>query len=178
MIEGFCLRCGVNEFFFELTGWIFLVLARAMHHYVHLTKLKTPIAIRNLVLAKLQFEGVVLLFPVLLISALWLARFTYFQTAHVMNLEHRYFYNLMAGVFVSFDTFRAISAMEEDPFKRYIMHTYGARGVAMVRVLNGPSGDSELDKLARQFVGFHCDEKNFKVSNSKDECFLDHPGGR
>ena len=149
-----------------------------MHHYVHLTKLKTPIAIRNLVLAKLQFEGVVLLFPVLLISALWLARFTYFQTAHVMNLEHRYFYNLMAGVFVSFDTFRAISAMEEDPFKRYIMHTYGARGVAMVRVLNGASGDSELDKLARQFVGFHCDEKNFKVSNSKDECFLDHPGGR
>ena len=65
-IEGFCLRCGVNEFFFELTGWIFLVASRAVHHYIHLTKLKTPIAIRNLVLAKLQFEGVVLLFPVLL----------------------------------------------------------------------------------------------------------------
>lgn len=89
-IEGFCLRCGVNEFFFELTGWILLVIARAIHHFVHLTKLKTPIAIRNSVLAKLQFEGVVLLFPVLLISALWLARFTYFQAAHVMNLEHRY----------------------------------------------------------------------------------------
>ena len=74
--------------------------------------------------------------------------------------------------------FRAISAMEDDPFKRYIMHTYGARGVAMVRVQNGGSGDYELDKLAREIVGFHCDEKNCKVLNSKEECFLDNPGIR
>ena len=38
--------------------------------------------------------------------------------------------------------------MEDDPFKIYIMHTYGARGVAMFRVQNGGSGDYELDKLA------------------------------
>ena len=89
-MEGFCLRCGVNEFFFELTGWICLIMARFIYHFIHLTKLNTPPGIRNLVLRKLQFEGVVLLFPVLLISALWLARFTYFQAAHIMNLEHRY----------------------------------------------------------------------------------------
>ena len=68
--------------------------------------------------------------------------------------------------------------MEEDPFKRYIMHTYGARGVAMVRVQNRTSGDYELDKLARQIVGFHCDDKNCTISSSKEECFLDHPGTR
>ena len=72
--------------------------------------------------------------------------------------------------------FRAISAMEDDPFKRYIMHTYGARGVAMVRVQNGGSDDCELDKLAREIVGYHCDQKNCKVLNSKEECFLDNPG--
>lgn len=66
--------------------------------------------------------------------------------------------------------------MEEDTFKRYIMHTYGARGIAMVRVQSGASGDAELDKLAREISCFHCDEKNCKISNSKEECFLDNPG--
>ena len=67
--------------------------------------------------------------------------------------------------------------MEEDPFKRYIMHTYGARGVAMVRSQKGPSGDLELDRLARQIIGFHCDDKNCDlVKKSKEECFLDDPG--
>ena len=65
--------------------------------------------------------------------------------------------------------------MEDDPFKRYIMHTYGARSVPMVRVQNEGSGDFELDKLAREIVNFHCDQKNCTIANSKEKCFLDNP---
>ena len=56
---------------------------------------------------------------------------------------------------------------ESDAFNRYIMHAFGAKGIAMVKMKNA----KHFDENARKIVAFHCDEPN--PSKTEEKCFLD-----
>merc|ERR1719447_2088165 len=78
---------------------------------------------------------------------------------------------------------RAVVSYEPNLFYRHLVHAYGARGLAMTRVVK--SDDDELEDIAEEFLVFHEDIKEepgfikFSIEASlsdlsldSDRCFL------